>query len=217
MNIQIDPALKDICPQLQLGIIQADVQVGDHSPDLWADIDAFVSGFDLETKDIASHPSIAAARKCYRALGKDPTRYRLSSDSLFRRIAKNQGLYQVNTVVDINNLLSLQSGHSIGAYDVSKIQGDILMRPGLEGEPYEGIGRGLLNIAGLPVLVDDQGPFGSATSDSPRTMVTNQTQKLMLNIISFNGDGQLMAWLERAQYLLETFANGENTRIFVVD
>ncbi len=67
-----------------------------------------------EVKDIASFYNIEASRKAYRACGKDPTRYRLSSESLLRRVLKGKGLYKVNNIVDINNLLSLKYHYSIG-------------------------------------------------------------------------------------------------------
>ena len=37
-------------------------------------------------------------------------------------------LYHVNSVVDVNNLISVESGLSVGSYDLEQLQGDIVFR-----------------------------------------------------------------------------------------
>ncbi len=217
MNIVIADALKCVAPDLRLGILTAEVQVTAHSESLWLEIEKLTNDFSLEMTDIAQLSQISEARKAYRALGKDPTRYRLSSDSLMRRIVKSKGLYQVNDIVDLNNLLSLESGHSIGTYDLGKISGDVEYGIGTADEEYVGIGRGMLNIEGLPVLKDDRGSFGSATSDSERTMITLDTKCILMNIIAFDGDEKLEMWMERAEALLKAHVQGAAVEKWIVD
>ncbi len=216
MNINISEELKAVAPALKLGVITAEVTVSKHSQPLWDEIDQFIEGFTLEMGDIAKLPQISEARKAYRALGKDPTRYRLSSDSLLRRIVKAQGLYQVNDIVDLNNLLSMESGHSIGTYDLETLEGSIEYGIGKADEIYHGIGRGVLNIDGLPVLRDAKGSFGSATSDSERSMITLSTQRILMNIIAFDGDQALSKWMDRAQILLKKHVSGREMKAWIV-
>ena len=216
IQVSLSEEIKEVAPNLKLGLIIANVKVTEHSQELWQVIASVTDELVLETSDIAKIPAINAGRKAYRALGKDPTRYRLSSDSLMRRIVKAQGLYKVNDVVDINNLLSLESGHSIGTYDLDKIQGPIVYGIGTAEEEYRGIGRGPLNIEGLPVFKDDEGSFGSATSDSERTMVTTDTKTILMNIIAFDGDAGLKEWMDKAAGLLETYASGQVLKQWIV-
>ena len=61
---------------------------------------------------------------------------------------------------------------------------------GREGEPYEGIGRGMLNIAGLPVYRDAQGGVGTPTSDNERTKMTLETTHLLVLINGYDGDAE---------------------------
>ena len=97
-------------------------------------------------------------------------------------------LYQIDTLVDLVNLASIVYGYSIGGFDADKIVGDTLtLGIGCEGEPYEGIGRGLLNIAGLPVYRDLQGGVGTPTSDNERTKMTLQTTHLLVLINGYDG------------------------------
>mgnify|MGYP000747919632 CR=1 FL=1 len=78
--------------------------------------------------------------------------------------------YQIDTLVDLINLVSIRYGYSIGGFDADKIQGDTLVLGiGKSGEPYEGIGRGELNIEGMPVYRDAMGGIGTPTSDNERT------------------------------------------------
>lgn len=128
---------------------------------------------------------IAAARKAYRALGKDPGRYRPSSEALMRRIASGKSLPQVNDVVDAGNMISLTTRLAIGVYNADAIEGDIIFRRADDGEMASAIGRGQMNFEHLPVFADPLGPFGSATSDTTRTMVTPQARAIMMILIAF--------------------------------
>lgn len=217
VQVSLSEKVKAVAPDLRLGLIIANVKVTDHSQALWEEIERVTENLDLEMSDIAKLSPVSAARKTYRALGKDPTRYRLSSDSLMRRIVKSQGLYKVNDVVDINNLLSIESGHSIGTYDLDKVNGPIVYGVGTADEEYRGIGRGVLNIEGLPVFKDQLGSFGSATSDSERTMVTTSTKTILMNIIAFDGDKTLKDWMDKASELLETYAGGQVLKQWIVE
>src|SRR5208282_4936832 len=142
----------------------------------------------------------------YRALGNDPTRYRGSNEALVRRISQGKDLYRVNTVVDVNNLISLETLHSAGTFDLDRVQPPIMFRIGQPGEIYAGIGRGEIKIEGLPVFADQLGPFGSTTSDSERTMVQLETTRIMMVIISFLGAEGMEAVVGRAAGLLERYA-----------
>ena len=132
----------------------------------------------LET--IKDNPAIVATKAAYRQLGKDPSRFRPASDSLWRRVVKGQGLYQVNGLVDLNNYLSLRHHLPFGSYDLDTLQGDLRLTTGAAGETYPGIGKRAINLEHLLVLADDAGPFGSPTSDSTRAMITEETQRALV-------------------------------------
>ena len=107
-------------------------------------------------------------------LGRNPNRYRISSDALLRR-ARKDGVPHILPLVDLNNLLSLRSGLPIGCYDQARIEGGIVFRQGREGEGMATLGKGEMDVARLPLLADDAGPFGSMVSDSVRCRVTEAT------------------------------------------
>jgi len=138
-------------------------------------------------ENLTEQPEIREARKTYKMLGKDPSRYRVSSEALLRRILQGKGLYKVNNVVDCNNLISIETALPCGSYDMEKVRGDLVFRIGKVGESYEGIGKELINVENLPVFADSSGAFGSPTADSKRTMITENTTKVITVLISFSG------------------------------
>ena len=166
-----------------------------------------------QVDEISAIPAIAASRKAYKACGKDPARYRLSAEALLRRVVNRGEIYQINNVVDVLNLVSISTGFSIGGYDAEKIKGDVVFGIGREGEPYTGIGRGELNIAGMPVFRDENGAFGTPTSDSERTSVSMETKRFLMIIIDYATTPQLEEATILAKDLLVQFAGATNFEI----
>jgi len=210
-EISIQPALKALVPNLDLGCVSANVTVEKHSEALWREIDHHLAHLTATIKPEQTNtlPQIAAMRGAYKALGKDPSRYRGSAEALLRRVLSGKGLYQINSVVDINNLVSLESLNSAGSYDLEKITLPIELRVGAAGESYKGIGKDLINIENLPVFADAAGAFGSPTSDSERAMVSLETKKILMVVFSFTGREGLERWMQRAGELLERCSGGD--------
>lgn len=141
---------------------------------------------EYSMEDVLNIPLIKEARDAYKKYGKDPSRYRLAVESLYRRIVKGNELYLINNLVDLGNILSLKTVRSVAVLDYDKIVGDVKIRLGTKDDVYVGIGRGQLDISSIPLYADDLGPFGSTTSDTPRTMITDETKKILLFIVCFS-------------------------------
>jgi len=119
-------------------------------------------------------------------------------------------LYRVSTVVDLVNLVSMETGYSIGGFDADKIVGDrLVLGVGRDGEPYEGIGRGALNIASLPVYRDGAGGIGTPTSDNERTKIDLATSHLLLIVNSYGATSPDDA-AEELEALLLKYASASN-------
>ena len=161
-------------------------------------------------------PQILATRAAYKALGKDPARYRGSAEALLRRVIAGKGLPRIDAVVDIINLVSVESRLPIGLYDLTHVQGDIVFRTGRAGETYKGIGKYDLNLEGLPVFCDAIGSHGSPTSDSERTMVTSETKNVLAVIISFGGKESLDRWTQRMSELFMQYASGSGCETQII-
>jgi len=208
MKLSVDPGLKKKCPSVALGCVTAHVHTGDSTLELLGEMDLCEGGIlkNTDPRAILEAPAISATRAGYRALGKDPARYRGSAEALLRRIISGKHFPSINCVVDVINLVSVESRLPIGLYDLAKVQGDIVFRTGRSGETYKGIGKYDLNLEDLPVFCDTAGPHGSPTSDSERTMVTAAAKKILLVIISFGGREGIERWTVRAMDLLTRYA-----------
>lgn len=191
MNIFVSEEIASVCPEFVGAAVEAQVVNTSYNDELWQEIHALEEKFrkELTTESLKEIPSIAATRRIYKACGKDPSRYRPASEALIRRMLQDKELYQIDTLVDLINLASIAFGYSIGGFDADKFVGDTLtLGIGREGEPYEGIGRGMLNIAGLPVYRDALGGVGTPTSDNERTKITLGTTHLVVLINGYDGN-----------------------------
>jgi len=209
IDIRIGAALKEINPAMAIGIIESEVTNSDYSRELWNEIQHLTGQLSksLTFDAIKDQPGISATRKMYSACGKDPSRYRPSAEALMRRIVKGQDLYQINTLVDVINLVSLKSGYSIGGFDASLIDGQVEAGIGKDGEIFHAIGRGLLNIENLPVYRDAKGPIGTPTSDEERTSIRLETSHLLMIINAYDGIRTLSGVIDDAVKLLTKYAN----------
>lgn len=217
MNITISKEVKTLCPGTALGILHYTALVQPSSPEL---LDAFEAAVrelagQYEMSAIAKNPRIAATRQAYKALGKSPQEYRNAAEAMLRRVVKNTGLYHINNIVEINNLISITSGYSIGSYDAGGLTPPIELRRAEDGAHYGGIGKGSINIEHLPVLYDALGPFGNPTSDSRRAMIQEGEREIISVLYAFDGPEPLRPWLQQYADALEGYCGVKNlgTRI----
>ncbi len=190
MKIIVSEEIERVCPAFVGAAVEARVVNSPYYAALWDEIHEWEERFrrELTTESLKELSGIAATRRVYKACGKDPSRYRPASEQLIRRMLQGKELYQIDTLVDLVNLASIVYGYSIGGFDADKIVGDTLtLGVGREDEPYEGIGRGMLNIAGLPVYRDQIGGVGTPTSDNERTKMTLDTTHLLVLINGYDG------------------------------
>jgi DNA/RNA-binding domain of Phe-tRNA-synthetase-like protein len=212
VQVTIDEALKKKCPRVALGCVTARVEARKAPPELTEEMQKRVQEI-LKlpyARGVLEAPQILTTRSAYKALGKDPARYRGSAEALLRRVIAGKGLPAINAVVDVINLVSVESRLPVGLYDIDHVSGDIVFRVGRAGESYPGIGKYDLNLEGLPVFSDTMGPHGSPTSDSERTMVTADTKLVLGVIISFSGADVLDRWTKRMIELLQLHASGQD-------
>jgi DNA/RNA-binding domain of Phe-tRNA-synthetase-like protein len=213
MKIIVSDEIKKACPQFAGVAVMAKVKNTPYSDALWKLIDEFTLRYreKYTTDSIKEMASIRATREAYKKCGKDPSRYRPSGEALCRRILRGLPLYQIDTLVDLINVVSIQSGYSIGGFDADKIQGETLVLGiGKAGEPYEGIGRGELNIEGMPVYRDAVGGIGTPTSDHERTKLGLETTHLLTIINGYSGKDGLMDAADYMVQLLKDYASAED-------
>lgn len=217
-TITISEEIFKVCPNFNLASIECEVKNSSYNSELWLEINQFINDFSGRYKmsDIKNIPTILATREVYKKLGKEPNRYRPSGEALCRRILKDQGLYQIDTLVDLINLASLNTGYSIGGFDSDKIEGNINLGVGKANEPFEAIGRGMMNIENMPVYRDSIGGIGNPSSDEERTKITSSTTNLLMLINGYSGEAGIDEAVEYSVDLLKKYANADKFEIRLI-
>lgn len=216
ISIEVSEELHKAWPNFRGAAVFAEVVNTEYSEELWQRIAEFTEIYRAKytIDSIKEMPAIQATRQAYKKCGKDPSRYRPSSEALCRRILRGIPLYQIDTLVDLINLASINSGHSIGGFDVDKIQGEhLVLGIGRADEPYEGIGRGNLNIEGMPVYRDSEGGIGTPTSDNERTKLSLETTHLLAIMNGYSGEEGLEASVHYLIDLLKEFAEAKQVEL----
>jgi DNA/RNA-binding domain of Phe-tRNA-synthetase-like protein len=218
LHLTIAPELRTGLPDVAVSWVTANVQVAEHDPGLWREVELAAGRFrGMAMVEARKLRGIKSLRDAYKRLGNDPTRYRGANEALVRRITQGKELYRVNTVVDINNLVTLETLHTGGTFDFDRIQPPITFRIGRAGESYLGIGRGKIKLDGLPVFADQLGPFGCTTSDSERAMVWLDTTRILMVFISFVGHHGLNDTVQRAAGLLQKYSRATGVETGVAE
>ena len=217
--VSIDPALYAVYPEIRLGCLRFTAEVKAPDERFWAEMEETYLPqvrAAIDGKGWSEIPGVRGSRLMYKAFGRNPGRYRVSSEALMRRVRRSDPLYRINSVVDVNNLISVQSGLSVGSYDLEKVQGSIVMRRGAAGETYPGIGKDAIDLENLLVLTDELGAFGSSMSDSTRSMVTLESRDILVVLHCFENDLDLPALLEETKSAFERYANAQNVEMWIV-
>lgn len=219
ITVSISREISLACPDLHVLVLFCDVRNSEPDEGLWQEIaeEEKLLRETVKLEQINKWLPIQATRQAYKRLGKDPNRYRPSAEALRRRILRELPLYKVDTLVDLVNLVSIRSGYSIGGFDADKIVGDsLVLGVGQEGEVYHGIGRGELNIAGLPVYRDAVGGVGTPTSDEERTKIGLDTTHLLMIINAYSGSEGLEVAGNYAVDLLSKYVSATNIKVELV-
>lgn len=218
-DVKIDRTLLAVYPEIRLGCISfaADVRPSDES--FWRELDTEVIPKireEITGKEWGEIPGVRGSRLAYKAFGRNPGRYRVSSESLLRRVRRGDELYHINSVVDVNNLISIRSGLSVGSYDLSKLDGPVVLRKAEKGEGYQGIGKDFLDMENMLVLADNDGIFGSSMSDSTRAVVTESTKEVLVVVYCFERALDLEQIVSEGKEAFVRFAGAKNPESWIV-
>jgi DNA/RNA-binding domain of Phe-tRNA-synthetase-like protein len=125
-------------------------------------------------EDLSTDSLLQSYRAMHWTYGMDPTKKRVSSEAVLRRILQGENLWRVSDLVDAINLASAFHKIPIGLIDVSKIKGNLAVRAAKKGEVFQRIGGQEIKCRGREiVLSDDIGIicYGFAIHDSERTKI----------------------------------------------
>ncbi len=210
MKINIDLELKNKLPEFS--VIAYTMTVDNNTTE---DVDNLIlmvkekyTNF-VPLTEVVTIPKIKVSRDGYKKLGKDPSHTRLACEALLRRMIKGDDLYRLGDIIDLGNILSIETMRSVCVVDLDKIASDVTIRIGNKDDIYFGINRGQINVDKIPLYTDKIGPFGNPTSDTDRTKVTSSTENILIMVICFNQED-----MEKDEEILlslyQKYANARN-------
>jgi len=109
------------------------------------------SGFTSET--VLDSPAVKEWRHAFQRFGVKPSKYRSSIEQLYRRALKQEIIETSLPLVNLYCYVSLIAMVPMGAYDLPKVEGDIVIRLSKENETFLGIGDTTPLIAHPGVVV----------------------------------------------------------------
>lgn len=192
MNLTINNDIRTLIPSFDVIAYKIDFSTDYDAMSQSNLVDKLLENIYIEYPEKYSYDTITKivklkhTRDGYKKMGKDPSHTRPASEALLRRVIKQGNLYRLGDVIDLGNILSLETLRSVCVVDFDKLQGDVEIRLGKVTDNYEGINRGIINVSNIPVYTDNIGPFGCPTSDTARTMVTSSTKSILVMIICFD-------------------------------
>lgn len=111
------------------------------------------------------------------------------SPEWLRRKLEAVGLRPINNIVDVTNFVMLELGQPLHAFDAAKLEGDIRVRAGLEGEEFLALDGKTYKLGPQHIVIADDkralalgGVMGGEESG-----VTGATQNIILESAHFDG------------------------------
>ena len=192
MNCRISNDLKNLLPNFSVIAYEIDFESDFDAMNKSKEVDDYLEKLytlvssKYNYDEITKIPKLKQTRDGYKKMGKDPSHTRPACEALLRRVVKGNNLYRLGDVIDLGNILSIETLRSVCVVDKDRLVNDVLIRLGTKEDIYEGINRGLINVTNIPVYTDEIGPFGCPTSDTLRTCVTSSTKSILVMIICFD-------------------------------
>lgn len=144
-KIEIDEIVRENYPDARVGWLIAGVEVQQNHPyvdELKVTLPEILAKHGIDDANLAAHPDVARWREVYSAMGAKPSKFRSSLEALVRRVAKGQEMWNVSSVVDCYNCVSVMTMLAMGAHDTAKVDGAIALRYGRPGEKFLPLGAG---------------------------------------------------------------------------
>ncbi len=160
MRFRVAPEVFERFPDVYIAVVAATGVVnGSSLPTATAE----VRGAETEVRarltagDLVAHPFIARWREAFKTVGSPPSKYKSSVEALLGRVLKGDSLPDLSPVVDLANAVSLRAFVPVGAHDVDKLSGDLMVKVATGDEVFYPVGgERELVPAGEIVYADDE-------------------------------------------------------------
>lgn len=169
--------------------------------------------------EIPQHPHIAPWREVYRQFGSKPRDFKCSAEALARIVFRGSEIKKISPLVDLYNLISIKYILPVGAEDLDKTQGDLVLTLADGTENYTPLG-GEENDPpkrGEVIYRDDLGVICRRWNwrEGERTKITKDTKNAVV-VIEGIASIPIKEAVEELANLIKKYCGGEET-IYYLD
>lgn len=180
----ISAALRNRFPDFGYAVLVArNIELHDGSSTIVGDAMASATAPLIASSHALAEAECAAWRETYRTMGLKASRTFCSFESLYRRVRKTGIPPPINPLVDAYNAVSLKHCLCAGAYDLTRLQGDVEIRFARDGEAMTPIGsdEALVLDPRTVVYADRAGPICAHWNhrDADRTKVEASSRNVI--------------------------------------
>jgi DNA/RNA-binding domain of Phe-tRNA-synthetase-like protein len=169
----------------------------------------------IGTTPLSEIETLAAWRKAFRQFGVNPTKYRSAPEALLRRLTKKGDIPNINTIVDLVNLVSIRYGLPAACFDTSAFQGPTTVHVSDGTERFTPLGQSDYEHpeVGEVIFSDDSGLVSARRwcwRQSAESAANPKTQTAIFTIEAQheNSKPQIQAALSDLLDLLTQFTGG---------
>lgn len=131
-------------PEARISLVTAS---GLRNAGVWPEAEAALRGLEEDLAAGKWNPfgeedrQVLSWHEAFRKFGTNPRRSRSSVDALSRRLAKSGRLPRINGAVDAYNYVSVGFGTPAGAFDLSALTGEVMIRTAVAGDTFTPLGE----------------------------------------------------------------------------
>lgn len=218
MQFSIDPKILESYPSIQIGVIEC-LEVDNLT--IHPSVLSLLRGAEelvrstIPKETFKDHPKIKAWADAHRAFGSNPNRDQPSIQALVKRVVNGGSLPQINTLVDLYNVISLKYLLPAGGEDLDQIKGEIQLTYAKGDEEFMEIGATAPNLpqSGEVIYRDEVGVICRKFNwrEADRTKLTQQTTNavLVLETLPPMSKAELGTALEELATLLRSTVSGK--------
>jgi DNA/RNA-binding domain of Phe-tRNA-synthetase-like protein len=141
MRFRVDPRVLALRVQVAyLRIIGLRNRVNDPDVDRILDLSVQKTLDALTPATIETNPEIRGFRLLHDAAGQSNKKHVASPENLLILLLRRRSVARINLLVDIYNMVSIQTCLALGAHDVRRIDGDVTLRITTGGESFRPLG-----------------------------------------------------------------------------
>lgn len=127
----VAPEVFKILPNYCLGVVVAKgIHNWEASPVIREWMEAEQEKFCREFAEVnlKEYPGISVYREAFQKLNMNPNKFMCSIEALAKRVQKGNRLPGINSIVDLGNAMSLKYVLPMGAHDIDRFEGDMMVR-----------------------------------------------------------------------------------------